>query len=163
LSAADELIDFFLANGIYNVGFNIEEVEGIHASSSLAVADTRTLFRSFLARVIGRMRQDPRLHIREVRRLANALADPGFGMHRGNDQNTAFVIVTVSHRGEISTFSPELAGIPNPAYRNFILGSVETTSLGEILADPIFRNLNADIQRGVDACASECAYFRLCG
>jgi uncharacterized protein len=162
LAAADELMDFFLANEIWNIGFNIEEIEGVHESSSLATADTRALFRGFLTRVISRVAEDTRFQIREFVMLANALADPSFGMHRGNDQNTPFVIITVSHRGEISTFSPELAGIANSTYRNFVLGSVESTTLNDILTDPNFRIINSDIQKGVDACSRECDYFRLC-
>ena len=35
LDAADELVDFFIAEDIRDVGFNIEEIEGAHRRSSL--------------------------------------------------------------------------------------------------------------------------------
>ena len=35
LDVADELVDFFIAEDILDVGFNIEEIEGVHRRSSL--------------------------------------------------------------------------------------------------------------------------------
>ena len=42
LDAPDELFDFYVANGIREVGFNVEEIEGAHGRSSLAGAESRT-------------------------------------------------------------------------------------------------------------------------
>jgi uncharacterized protein len=38
LDAAGELVDFFVAEDIHDVGFNIEEIEGVHRRSSLELA-----------------------------------------------------------------------------------------------------------------------------
>ena len=48
LDAVDELMDFFIAEGIRDVGFNIEEIEGVNRSSTLQQDDIDTRFRQVL-------------------------------------------------------------------------------------------------------------------
>src|SRR5262249_32045609 len=48
LGAPDELADFFVGAGVDYIGFNVEEIEGIHTSSSLANEGTRGQFALFL-------------------------------------------------------------------------------------------------------------------
>src|SRR5579872_1475305 len=50
LDAADEMYQFFVAEGVENVCFNVEESEGQHVSDMLGAADVRTRFRNFLGR-----------------------------------------------------------------------------------------------------------------
>src|SRR2546421_11383903 len=47
----DRLFDFYVQNGIKEVGFNIEEIEGAHSHSSLASAHVETRFRRFIKRL----------------------------------------------------------------------------------------------------------------
>src|SRR5262249_39210415 len=47
LDEPDRLFDFYVRNGIKEVGFNIEEIEGVNASSSLARSGMEAKFRQF--------------------------------------------------------------------------------------------------------------------
>jgi len=50
LAYADEIFQFFTDNGITNVGFNMEETEGVHRSSSLNHAAIAAPYRAFIKR-----------------------------------------------------------------------------------------------------------------
>jgi uncharacterized protein len=74
LQQAAELFRFYLDNGITRVGFNIEEIEGIHKRSSLDYAQVERAYRSFLTQFINLMRQQPgTLSVREFDDLTRAI------------------------------------------------------------------------------------------
>ncbi|WP_448561015.1 hypothetical protein [Trichothermofontia sp.] len=50
LDYPDEMFNFFLENGIHDVGFNMEETEGIHQLSSLDRAGIEDRYRAFINR-----------------------------------------------------------------------------------------------------------------
>jgi uncharacterized protein len=162
LGVPEELADFFVDAGIDRIGFNVEEIEGINKSSSLANEGTRAKFALFLTRFLDRAEKAARLRVREVDGMLNWLRDPGFGQARGNEQNTPFEIITVTHNGDIATFSPELVGLSHTRFGDFTLGNVTRTSLDDILNSKRFQMLCKEISNGVLACAEQCPYFRLC-
>ena len=162
LRAPDAMVEFFLDEGIDRVGFNIEEIEGINISSSLAQDGARAEFARFLDRFLECAERSGRLQVREADGLLNWLRSPEFGQVRGNEQNVPFEIVTVTHRGDIATFSPELVGISDARFGDFTVGNVASTSLDEILTSKRFQSLNEEIEDGVAACAAQCSYFKLC-
>jgi uncharacterized protein len=162
LGAPDELAEFFVGEGIDRIGFNIEEIEGINTSSSLAKEGARTEFARFLARFLDRAEKSGRLQVREADGMLNWLRSPEFGQARGNEQNTPLEIITVTHSGDIATFSPELAGLPHARFGDFTVGNVANTSLDEILSSNRFQVLCKEIAAGVAACAAQCSYFKLC-
>jgi uncharacterized protein len=162
LRAPDALAEFFLGEGIDRVGFNIEEIEGTNASSSLARDGARAEFARFLDRFLECAERSGRLQVREADGLLNWLRSPEFGQVRGNEQNRPFEIVTVTHRGDIATFSPELVGTSDARFGDFTVGNVASTSLDDILSSKRFQALNEEIEDGVAACAAQCSYFRLC-
>src|SRR5262249_48805789 len=64
LAYPDELFDFYLDNGITDVAFNVEEIEGPHTSSSLEGEQTRGRFRRFLSRFLDlALSADPPLRV----------------------------------------------------------------------------------------------------
>ena len=144
------------------MGFNIEEIEGINISSSLAQDGARAEFARFLDRFLDRAERSGRLQVRETDSILNWLRSPEFGQVRGNEQNTPFEIVTVTHLGDIATFSPELVGLADAKYGDFTFGNVASTSLDEILSSKRFQSLYEEIGVGVAACATQCSYFGLC-
>lgn len=163
LEAADEVVDFFLAEGIGDVGFNMEEVEGVNGTSSLqGDTDIAARYSGFLDRVLQRVHDSGELRVREEHNIREMLEAPNFGMLTGNDQNTPFAILTVTHDGMISTYSPELAGLQHPRLGSYALGNVRTSTLQEILSDPRWQALSTEVADGVQACARDCPYFRLC-
>ncbi|MBY5806084.1 GRRM system radical SAM/SPASM domain protein [Rhizobium leguminosarum bv. viciae] len=163
LDVADELMDFFEKEEIHNVGFNIEEIEGQVETSTLEQPGTDAAFRKFFARAIekGRDAAFPIL-IREREELLACLRSPAFGYFRYNSQNAPFGIVTISVKGDIFTFSPELAGLGHAAFGDFCIGNLADDTLAGILASPKFCQMRRDIDAGISKCRDTCAYFDLC-
>ena len=80
-----------------------------------------------------------------------------------NAQVQPFGMLNVDCRGNVSTFSPELLGLKNPDYDNFIIGNVKTDSFEDMRRSPALAKMTRDIQAGVDACRNGCEYFSVCG
>lgn len=163
LDHADAIIDFCLEHGIERIGFNVEEAEGGHPSTSLRGLDAEAAYRRFMARVFDRMSDVPGLlWVREWESIVQALRDPSFGRRDGNDQNRPFHILSLGWQGEVSTFSPELLGLAHPTYGSFGFGNVLTDSLEDLCRNPRLAALSAEVAQGVQACAKRCAYFPVC-
>jgi uncharacterized protein len=161
LDDPDRLFDFYVQNEIKEVGFNIEEIEGAHSHSSLASADVETRFRRFLKRLLELVWNTPELlKVREVESTVGLLLSD---KPARDEQNLPFAIVSVSHDGTLSTFSPELLGAHHPRFETFALGHVMADTLSDIERAPSFRAINNEIRRGVEACERSCRYFRWCG
>jgi uncharacterized protein len=161
LDAPDELFDFYVANGIREVGFNVEEVEGAHGRSSLAGAESEDRFRRFIRRFFARVWSSPgTLRLRE---LESALGAALLKEPVADEQNVPFAIVSVSVDGKVSTFSPELMGARSRRFGSFAFGRVGSHRLSDIAREDSFLAIHAEIQAGVGACARDCAYFRWCG
>jgi uncharacterized protein len=73
-------------------------------------------------------------------------------------------VVTVSHTGEVSSWSPELAsGVVGDVAR-FSLGNVfAVESLDALLDSAKARNIQREIDAGIDNCSRSCDYFGVCG
>jgi uncharacterized protein len=161
LDDPDRLFDFYVQNGIKEVGFNIEEIEGAHSHSSLASADVETRFRRFIKRLFELVWNTPGLlKVREFESTVGLLLSD---KPARDEQNLPFAIVSVSHDGMLSTFSPELLGARHPRFETFALGDVMAHRLSDVECAPSFRAINKEIRRGVEACERTCRYFRWCG
>jgi uncharacterized protein len=161
LEDPDRLFDFYVRNGIKEVGFNIEEIEGENSRSGFATEGAETKFRAFIRRFFELAWQSPGvLKVRELEgTLAHLLSDEPVR----DEQNQPFAIVSISHDGAISTFSPELLGARHSRFDGFALGHVATDRLIDIGQAPLFRRIEGEIRRGVDACKRNCPYFKWCG
>jgi len=164
LSHPDEIFDFFLNLGAYQVGFNIEELEGTNCSSSLSDTGKDEVL-AFFQRVYELQQKTTKyLPIREFDRAFSAIANVSPSNSAcGNQQNEPFGILSIDYRGNISTFSPELLGSPSKKYNDFVLGNVRSNDLESLLQNPIFLSLATEIHAGVRHCAAECEYFAFCG
>ena len=161
LDAPDALFDFYVRNGIREVGFNVEEIEGAHASSSLAGTGTEAKFRRFIRRFFDLVWNSPeRIKVRE---LESALGMALLNEPVADEQNMPFAIVSVSVDGAISTFSPELSGARHDRFDSFALGRVGSHRLSDIAIEPRFVAINDEIRAGVRSCERACPYFRWCG
>ena len=161
LDDPDGLFDFYGQNGIKEVGFNIEEIEGVHSQSSLASADVETRFRRFVKRLFELVCNTPGLlAVREFESTVGLLLS---NEPAKDEQNLAFAIVSVSHDGTLSTFSPELLGAHHPRFGTFALGHVMENRLSDLECAPLFRAINNEIRQGLEACERTCRYFRWCG
>jgi len=167
LDHAEAIADFFLAHGITDVGFNMEETEGLNTQSSLEATGEAGLaleerYRAFLEVIWRRSREQPdRLRIREFDGVTS-LASSGARL-AATDMNTPFVIVNVDAAGNTSTFDPELLSVATADYGDFSFGNVRSDSLERMAGTAKFQRVAAAIAAGVERCRSSCAYFGLCG
>jgi uncharacterized protein len=161
LHEPERLFEFYVRNGIKKVGFNIEEIEGAHSRSSLAHPDVEARYRQFMRRFLNLVWDNPELlQLRELEdTIGLLLSDPP----ARDEQNLPFMIVSVSHDGTISTFSPELMGARHRRFDGFGFGHVATHSLSDIQHEPLFTAISCEIRRGVAACERSCRYFPWCG
>ncbi len=163
LDHPQELLDFYLSEGIDQICFNVEESEGDHVSSLFHGPELRKRYAAFLrsfwhlARRSGRVR-----FVREIDLALPRLFRPE-GVPARNIQVEPLAMLNVDSHGNVSSFSPELLGLRNEGYGDYLLGNINFQSLQEIhdtcLASPLYR----DIAAGVQACRGGCDYFSVCG
>jgi uncharacterized protein len=160
LQRPDEMFSFFQSTGVPEICFNMEEIEGINSRSSLDYPGVRADAERFFRRYFELISTTPGSHwLREFAHTLRRLC----ARKVNNAQIKPFEILTVDHRGNYSTFSPELHGVHTPRYPRFTLGSVfdEEPSFEQSVAGaPI---LLKEIGAGIDLCRSECPYFEVCG
>ncbi|PSN14824.1 GRRM system radical SAM/SPASM domain protein [filamentous cyanobacterium CCT1] len=162
LGYANEIFDFFVEHGITNVGFNMEETEGIHARSSLNGPGVEARYRDFLTQFWQRLTSagNP-LQVREFESMCS-LVYTNTRLHN-TDMNHPFRIVSIDHQGNFATFDPELLSMPSDHYGDFVLGNVVEHSFEEACQTPKFQRIYQEMQQGVALCQQTCEYFGVCG
>jgi uncharacterized protein len=163
LNSPREILDFFLSEGIEDVCFNVEESEGDHVSDLFAADDAQELFKNFLSEFWRLSRQSGRIHfVREVDGMLPRIFRPEQSAMR-NAQVEPFGMMNVDCHGNVSSFSPELLGLKNGDYGDFIVGNIRTDSLEEMHRSHTMTAMSRDIAAGVAACRRDCEYFSVCG
>lgn len=164
LDYPDELFDFYRANGIGSVAFNVEEIEGPNTTSSLSGEGMEGRFRRFLSRFVElATRADPPLLVREYSLSVGAILGERFGPGSRTQENKPWGIVNVDWQGNFSTYSPELLGLSSPRHGPFALGHVARDTVETVEATARFAALEAEIARGVEMCREQCSHFAFCG
>src|SRR5262249_57673131 len=101
--------DFFVEHGIEQLGFNVEEIEGLNAGSSLAATDTVARYRAFMERFFDlAMGSEPRLTVREFDTMLGAILRPDDARLLPPEELAPFAIVSVDCEANFSPFSPPL-------------------------------------------------------
>jgi uncharacterized protein len=163
LDHPDRLYHFFVELGIKELGFNIEEIDGINKNSTLNGDEAAAAFARFFSRIMFNYRQNPDLIcIREVERVLVSLMNSAPTKLSGSVQTRPLAIVSVAWNGDISTFSPELLGISDPRLGPMSFGNVATHSFADVLADTRLQQIAVEISRGVKRCRKACPYFGFC-
>ncbi len=163
LGMPQELLDFYLSEGIDQVCFNIEESEGDHVSGLFEDGALRDRYGSFLdtfwraARRSGRVR-----FVREIDLALPRIFRPE-GAPTRNIQVEPLAMLNVDSHGNVSTFSPELLGLKNADYGDYLLGNINFQTLPELYAACLGSQLYRDIAEGVNACRASCDYYSVCG
>jgi uncharacterized protein len=158
----NEFYDFFVDHGIYDVGYNIDEVEGVNHSSSFGADISTARYRDFLAKLL--QRAEYHHGVVKVREIWTNLAALAFGApDPANNTNQPFRIVNINHRGDITTFCPELVTSDAAAGQSFVLGNVLKDSIDELSGRPAFLELSRQVKAGVDLCKRTCDYWSFCG
>jgi len=163
MGMAQELLDFYEAEGIEDVCFNVDESEGSHVSPLLTDRRARADFHAFLEKFWILSRRTCRVRfIREIDGMLSRVFRPdGTSVH--NEQVEPFGMINVDCRGNVSSFSPELLGLKHADYNDFIVGNVHTDTLPSMRDSAAMRAMTRDIAAGVTMCERECGYFSVCG
>jgi uncharacterized protein len=165
---ADAFFDFFVDQGVSELGCNFDEAEGLHEHSS--VAGNELPHAAFVAHLLTRSLAGGRtLRVRELAMAAQLIAQP-LPTYRWqgqdwpeNAQTLPFALITVAHNGDFSSFSPELLGQPSVEFGNFILGNVATGGYFDSARSERFERLWAAIVRGTRECERSCTHYGFCG
>ncbi len=161
LSYPDEIFQFFVENKIHRVGFNVEEIEGVHDDTSLSRQTSEEKFSAFMRRLWQLNREaNGVLRVREFEKICQ-LMFTGQKLTK-SDLCTPFSIISIDHLGNFSTFSPELLAMQDDHYGNFILGNVLTDSFESACKTDKFRQVYGDIRAGRQLCQDTCQYFSVC-
>jgi uncharacterized protein len=164
LAAPEEMFDFYLAEGIEHVCFNVEESEGDHRSKSFAETGIADAYYRFLSEFWRLSAAHPGKiqFIREIDDAQRNVMRPEEASFF-NQLATPFAITSMDWTGNIATFSPELLGLKSALYDDFILGNINRDRLTELADRPLLHRMRADIDTGVAMCRESCEYFSVCG
>lgn len=162
LDYADEIFNFFIENGITDVGFNMEETEGVHRLSSLDTAENEARYRAFMQRFWKLTAQtNEAFKLREFEAVCSLIyTDTRLN---NTDMSKPFVIVSIDHQGNFSTFDPELLSVKTEQYGDFVFGNVLFDSLESICYTEKFQSIYREMAAGVNHCQETCQYFGVCG
>jgi uncharacterized protein len=164
LASPREMFDFYISEGIDHVCFNVEESEGDHRSESFAEAGIEDAYYDFLSE-FWRLSAEQPGKIRFIREIddaqRNVFRPRDTGIH--NQLATPFAITSMDWTGNIATFSPELLGLKNALYDNFVLGNVNRDRLVDLALQPLLARMSEDIEAGIALCRESCEYFSVCG
>jgi uncharacterized protein len=163
LDRPQEMLDFYLAEGIEDVCFNVEESEGEHVSGLFAAGGARRRFRSFLSEFWTLSRRSGRIRfVREIDGMLPRVFRPE-GSTLGNPQVEPFSMLNMDCLGNVSSFSPELLGLKNGEYADFLIGNILTDTLEDMARSAPMAAMTRDIAAGVENCRGSCEYFSVCG
>ena len=162
LDTPDELLAFYIEEGIDHNCFNVEESEGSHVSSLFAGTELAQRYAVFLRRFWQRAQASGKVRfLREIDLAIPRIFRPS-EVDARNIQVEPLAMLNMDSRGNVSSFSPELLGLRNAAYGDFLLGNINTDSLADIYETVLRSALLRDIEAGVAACRAECQYFSVC-
>ena len=150
----DELADFFTDLGCESVGFNIEEQEG----TDRPPVDEHAAY-LFWRRLIQRRAGGSALRVRELDRLADYL---NMARHGGLHPAPFDPIPTVAYNGQTVLLSPELLGVQDPSYGDFIAGNVLTRPLTQTVKRMGELRYVAEFADGLVRCVATCDFFGFC-
>jgi uncharacterized protein len=156
------LFDFYVENRIGHVAFNVEEIEGVHATSSLSGHDADRDVRAFYETIIDLIEtQNAKIEVREFVGAFQAIANPT-SVHYGNPLAEPLRTLSIGVDGEVSTFAPELLGYASGRYGELVFGNINDDEIADILHNPKFIAVNEEVARGQERCRTSCQYFSIC-
>jgi len=162
LRQPQRLFDFYVESGIGRVAFNVEEIEGIHATSSLSGAaadrEVREFYQTFMALTEA---QGAKIEVREFVGAFDAIANPE-SMNYGNPLAEPLRTLSIGVNGEIGTFAPELLGYASERHGDLVFGNIHDHEIADILHNPKFIAVSDEVARGQQRCRASCQYFSIC-
>ncbi len=158
----ERMYRFFRDHGIVEVGFNVEEQEGINTTSSMQGKEREEQYRQFLRTFWQLSEQDGfPVVLREFDQVIGLIQENQ--RMTQNELNRPFSILSVDWQGNFSTFDPELLSVASDTYGSFNLGNLRDMTLVESTRTAQFIRLWGEMSSGVEKCQASCEYFGFCG
>lgn len=157
-----QMFDFYAENGISRVAFNVEEIEGVHTTSSLASQEAEREVRAFYETFLDLIeRHSARIEVREFVGAFDAIANPASERY-GNPLAEPLRTLSIGVDGAIGTFAPELLGYASERHGALAFGNIHTTEIADVLHDPKFIAVDEEVARGLARCRATCEYYSIC-
>ncbi|WFE21528.1 GRRM system radical SAM/SPASM domain protein [Solwaraspora sp. WMMD937] len=161
LDYPDEFFNFFRMHGIARVGFNIDEIEGVHTSTSFLNENVVARYKRFLMRIIQLSDiSNGAVRFREVWSNLRSIAS---GVEPYRLANKPFRIMNFDVDGNFSTYCPELVAAKSDKYSDFVMGNILRDSLDDLPNSPVFQLVNREVEEGLSLCERTCSYWNHCG
>jgi len=168
LDYPDEMFRFFVDHVIKEVGFNIDELEAAHQTSSFGesalsgLPDGVAAYRAFIRRFLELIFAHPgSLAVRELQRMSGRLIG-GTG-HIHNSTAIPMDIITFDYKGNYTTFCPELSASRSERFGDFVMGNVAERPIADLWSSTVFQDVYAEIRSGLERCKATCPYWSVCG
>lgn len=156
----EPLLDFLADLGPHTIGLNVEEMEGVNDQRCGITQDQAE---RFWQRVLDwRRTHDGGPALRELERLTDYLYLARGGQRDEWCRHGLDPIPTVSVDGDVVLMSPELAGISDDAYGNFLAGNVCSQSIASMLAHAHGLLYVREFMVGLRRCEAECEFWNFC-
>jgi uncharacterized protein len=165
LGFPDDIYSFFKKLNVISLGFNTDEVEGTNLTSSIEKNSIPKL-KEFWGRIFDlQLDKGSFIDVREVTEFNRALFNSNFDLNplTFGQMTKPLKILTIDTDGNYSTFSPELLGMKDKTYGNFIFGNVFENKFSSIFLNEKFIKVFDDIISGIRKCHRNCEYFSFCG
>ncbi len=164
LDHPDEIYDFFVDAGILEVGFNIEERDGVNTVSTLDGDEARPSLRALLRTHRRPLPRGSRPNARARDRPGGRCpARPEVRLLSAQRPECPLRNRSVAWDGALSTFSPELLGTSHPSIRRVCLRQRPRLAVcADIAQDLRLRRITKEIARGIRRCRRSCPYFSFC-
>ncbi len=160
----DAIFHFLHSLGPDDIAFNVEEIEGVHDTSSISsvTADELGAFMKRLYELSFAM-GSPNF-VREIRNAHHAVMGSVMNLPFTLPmESNPLAIINVDIDGNFSSFSPELLGMKHDQFGDFVFGNFLTSGIEELKESAKFKEIATQIIDGVKKCEAECDYFHFCG
>jgi uncharacterized protein len=155
-SRAHDVLDFLRDLGARWVGFNIEAKEGANVDGNTPAMEQA---QRFWRDTFTWSKQNREVTVREIERLLGFL---GLKPQLRESDARHDLIPTIGWNGDVVLLSPELLGVRDARYHNFVAGNVLTDSLPTILGRAADLSYVQEFLIGLEQCKATCEFFPYC-
>jgi uncharacterized protein len=155
-TGAEEILDFLADLSCPWLELNIEARESANIDGKVPTIDQA---RRFWRDTFTWSRNNTGMKVREFEYLLGFL---GLDSAVRDADARHDIIPTIGWNGDVILLSPELLGVRNPDYHNFVTGNVLTDPLPAILERAPGLAYVQDFMVGLDRCKATCGFFSCC-
>ncbi|TQL39515.1 cyclophane-forming radical SAM peptide maturase AmcB [Salinispora arenicola] len=153
------LLSFFDELGCREVGFNVEEIEGINVDRPHI---DEAAVEEFWSGVVAHQIAGTGVQVREVQNITDYLTLARAGQKQKWLDARHEPGPAVSWDGRVVLMSPELLGVTAPHHEDFVVGNILRESIPSILARAHEVGYVSEFMQGLAGCESTCPFWSMC-